>query len=120
MKKAVSFLLVVLGLELLATGNVCLSQTRKAPDCCPPAEQQQAPRPSSLPVCCLFFVVRDHDSTAEVVARSESLRPPAALARLRFDAPWLVAASRPVVREIVSNPMSPPLDPLLQTCQLLI
>jgi len=120
MRRAVYFLLVVSLVQLSGLTAVCVPCQSQTHPCCPMPDKTSLPNSSSLPDCCVNYVLncqasiteaRDTHSPSEYTAQS-------AAAQVCSVVPF-VAINRSVLQH-VSLPISPPLSPLSQSCLLLI
>jgi hypothetical protein len=120
MRRAVHLLLVVTLVQLSGLTTVCVPCRSQTHPCCPMPDKTRLPNSSSLPDCCVNYILncqgsiteaRDTHSPSQYTAQS-------AAAQVRSAVP-LVAVSRSVLQQ-VSLPISPPLSPLSQSCLLLI
>ena len=120
MRRAAYFLLVVFLTELSGLTTVCVPCRGRTHPCCPMPDKTSLPNRSSLPDCCVNYILnclgsiteaRDTHPPSEYTAQSAG-------AQVRSVVPF-VAINRSVLQH-VALPISPPLSPLSQSCLLLI
>jgi len=120
MRRTVYSLLVVFLVQLSGLTTVCQPCRGRTHPCCPMPDKTSLPYSSSLPDCCVNYILncqasiteaRDTRSPSEYTAQS-------AAAQVRPVVPF-VTINRSVLQH-VSLPISPPLSPLAQSCLLLI
>jgi hypothetical protein len=120
MRRGVYFLLVVSLVQLSGLTAVCAPCHRQTHPCCPMPDKTRLPNSSSLPECCVSYILNCQGSTTEArnIHTPSEYTAQSAAALVRSAAP-LVAVNRPVLQH-VSLPISPPVSPLSQSCLLLI
>jgi len=120
MRHAVYLLLAVSLVQLSGLAVVCLPCHSQTHPCCPMPDKTRLPNSSSLPECCVSYILncqgsiteaRDTYSPSEYTAQSAAAQVSSAVP--------CVAINRSVLQH-VSLPISPPLSPLSQSCLLLI
>ena len=119
MRRAVYLLLAVSLVQLSGATAVCMPCHGQTHPCCPMQEKTRLPNSSSLPDCCVSYILTCQGSISEARdARSPSEYTAQSAAAVRSAVPF-VAINRSLAQH-VSLPISPPLSPLSQSCLLLI
>ena len=120
-KRVAYFVLVVLALEISGVVGVCTLRATCVNDCCCPSRPQScAPNLSPSGNGCSLCSVRHDDSFAPTPADHESGRIQAQASQIGLFAFVPPVTSREGAWRAVSQPVSPPLTPLLQSCLLLV
>jgi hypothetical protein len=120
MRRLSYILLAVVALQLVGVRLLCSPVVSQSHDCCPPAQEARAPAPTSLPACCHISTIPYQGSIGQTTPTNDSVGVLAAFENgksFRPTNPCLSAAADVFARWPSA---SPPLEPLLQTCQLLI
>lgn len=120
MRRAVFSLLVVSLLHLCGLTAICLPCHSQTHPCCPMPDKTRLPNSSSLPDCCVSYILNCQGSITEAskTHSASEYTAQSAAAQVGSAAPF-VAVNRQVL-QYVSLPISPPLSPLSQSCLLLI
>jgi len=120
MRRLVYLLLAVCLVQLSGLTTVCAPCRTQTHPCCPMPEKARLPNSSSLPTCCLSYILNCQGSITEAgkthfateyTAQSAAVRVASALPSIEFNR---------ALPKYVSAPISPPLSPLSQSCLLLI
>jgi len=119
MRRVVYLFLAFCLIQLSGLATVCVRCRAQAHPCCPMPEKTRLPNSSSLPECCLTYILTCQGSITEALdTHSSSAYTAQSAAPVRSVAPFV--AVNPSVLQYVSLPTSPPLSPLSQSCLLLI
>jgi len=120
MRRAVCFLLALSLAQLSGLTTVCVPCRGQTHPCCPMPDNTRLPNSSSLPDCCLSYILNCQGSIIEArnIHTPSEYTAQSAAAHVRSAVP-LVAINRSALQH-VSLPISPPLSPLSQSCLLLI
>lgn len=120
MRCAVYVMLTVCLVQLSGLATICSRCQIQTHPCCPMPEKTSLPNSSSLPECCVTYILncqgsitegRNPHSPSEYTAQS-------ATSQGRSVVPLIVI--KQLLPQHVSPPISPPLNPLSQSCLLLI
>jgi hypothetical protein len=115
--------LVLLALVMQFTGMAGFCAPPQAPaahDCCTPSsEKDQAHPQTTMPECCFVTAFHEQGSLGQRQTTSEDVAPDVQLAPRRPLQP-IPAPNAHFDRTILEHPVSPPFDPLKQSCLLLI
>jgi len=120
MRRAVYFLLVVSLVQLSGLTTVCMPCLRQTHPCCPMPDKTSLPNSSSLPECCVSYILNCQGSITEArdIRTPSEYTAQSAAGQVSSAVPF-VATNRSALQH-VSLPISPPLSPLSQSCLLLI
>jgi hypothetical protein len=120
MRRAVYLLLAVSLVQLSGLAVVCVPRDSQTHPCCPMPDKTRLPNSSSLPDCCVNYILNCQGSITEArnTDSPSGYAAQFAAAPVRSAVPS-VAVNRSVLQH-VSPPISPPLSPLSQSCLLLI
>jgi len=120
MRRAVCFLLALSLMRLFGLTTVCVPCHGQTHPCCPMPDKTSLPNSSSLPDCCVNYLLNCQGSIIEArnIHTPSEYTAQSAAVQVRSAVP-LVAINRSVLQH-VSFPISPPLSPLSQSCLLLI
>jgi hypothetical protein len=120
LKRIAYILLAVALLQVSGLRVFCARGMWSGHDCCPPVEKSQAPKAAPFSKCCVVAAIRYQESTAQALTRNDLVGAAvdAALVETGHTTPTL--AVNTLLTHAVSPPISPPLNPLHQTCLLLI
>ena len=120
MRRLAYLLLAVSLVQLSGLTTVCAPCRAQTHPCCPMPEKTRLPNSSSLPNCCLSYILNCQASITEAQSIHTPSEYTAQSAATPVGAPApLVAVNWPVLHH-VSLPITPPLSPLSQSCLLLI
>ena len=120
MRRGACLLLVVFLVQLTGLRALCVPSRSRSHACCPMSTKTTPPSSSSLPACCLNFLLNYQGSITEAQNAGHSSEYAAELGEVSHSsAAPLVATSAPVRRHMLPS-ISPPLSPLSQSCLLLI
>ena len=119
-RRRVYILLVVSLVQLSGLRTLCVLSHCNSHTCCPMSTKTTPPTSSSLPACCLNFLLNYQGSITEAQNAGHSSEYTAQLGEFSHpSAAPLVATSAPVRQHMLPS-ISPPLSPLSQSCLLLI
>ena len=120
MRRIAYLLLAVSLVQLSGLTTVCAPCRTQTHPCCPMPVKTRLPGSSSLPNCCVSYILNCLGSISEAGKAYAASRYTAQSAQAPVDvAAPLAAIDRPLLKH-VSLPISPPLTPLSQSCLLLI
>ena len=112
---------VAAAVHLSGLRALCVRSVAPAHECCPQTHSERSDTSSaSLPNCCVVSALWFEGSVAEVRSNKDA----ASTGAYAYQTPVLGVMPKvvpnPISPRAFSNPTSPPLSPLLQTCLLLI
>jgi len=119
-KRLTYILLATVALHLAGLRLLCAPVVPPSHDCCPPVHKAPSRTPAPVPPCCQISTIPYQASVAQTATASD---PASVSATIEEGKPLRPAdlASRAAVSLLAhSQGISPPLNPLLQTCLLLI
>jgi hypothetical protein len=119
-RRGVYILLVVFLVQLSGLRTLCVPSHCSSHPCCPMSTNTTPPSSSSLPACCLNFLLNYQGSITETQNAGHPSEYTGQLGEISHpSAVPLVSTSAPVRQHILPS-ISPPLSPLSQSCLLLI
>lgn len=120
MRRLSYILLAVVALQLVGVRLLCSPIVPQMHDCCPSAQKAPTRAPASVPPCCRISTIPYQGNIAQTAPASDSASIFAEVGNAKqfqpID-PYLEAAAGLLAHRQVA---SPPLEPLRQTCLLLI
>ncbi len=119
-RRCVCLLLTVFVVQLSGLRTLCVPSHSSSHPCCPMSTNTTPPSSSSLPACCVNFLLNYQGSLTETQSAGDSSGYTAQLGEMSHpSAAPRVATSAPVRQHMLPS-VSPPLSPLSQSCLLLI
>jgi hypothetical protein len=121
MKRLAHVVLMALVLQFTGIAGICApTQTPAAHDCCTtPGQSRPVSPPTTVPECCFVTAFHQQGSIGQTQSTSQDAAQELLVAE---PAPAQPAVYQPSAfyRQSVTHPVSPPINPLRQSCLLLI
>jgi hypothetical protein len=119
-KRLTYILVAAVGLQLSGLTVLCAPTPGCADDCCTPVQQRSAHDPSPVAPCCVVSVARTQAAMTSTRAASEWASAVVRVSERLVPGPDPQPAFNLLNSKAFLHPISPPLNPLFQTCLLLI